>query len=81
MMIIFFSLFLVITVCFFTLTDNKLILFISVCKHIITRVLDISDYDTEKSRPNFVMTLHQFMTYFTEEGGIKHVEEVATESK
>ena len=54
---------------------------ISVCKHIITRVLDISDYDIEKSRANFVMTLHQFMMYFTEEGGLKHVEDVAAESK
>lgn len=52
-----------------------------VCKHIITRVLDVPDYDVEKSRPNFVMTLHQFMSYFMEEGGTKCVEEIAAEMK
>ena len=44
-------------------------------------MLDVPDYDVEKSRPNFVMTLHQFMSYFMEEGGTKCVEEIAAESE
>ena len=44
-------------------------------------MLDVPDYDEEKSRPNFVMTLHQFLSYFSEEDGLKHIEDVAAESK
>lgn len=52
-----------------------------VCEHVMTRVMDIPDYQGEKGHSWFVLTLHQFMAYFTEEGGLKHVEEVAKESK
>ena len=66
---------------FFMRSHLCIFLFVAVCKHIITRILDVPDYDMEKSRPNFVMTLHQFMSYFNDEGGLKHVEAVALESK
>ena len=65
----------------FMLSHLCIFFFVAVCKHIITRILDVPDYDMEKSRPNFVMTLHQFMSYFNDEGGLKHVEAVAAESK
>ena len=56
-------------------------MFVSVCQHVITRVLDIPDYEAERGRSWFVLTLHQFMLYFNEENGLKHIEDVASESK
>lgn len=52
-----------------------------VCEHVITRVLDIPDYESEKGRSYFVVTLHQFMAYFSEEGGLSHVEAVTEEMR
>ncbi|KAH3887635.1 hypothetical protein DPMN_011653 [Dreissena polymorpha] len=54
---------------------------VRVCEHVLTRVLDIPEYGAEKGRPWFVVTLHQFMLHFIEEGGLKHVENVAKELK
>ncbi|XP_052800054.1 rho family-interacting cell polarization regulator 2-like isoform X3 [Mya arenaria] len=52
-----------------------------VCEHVLTRVLDIPDYNAERGRSWFTLTLHQFMLYFTDEGGLSHVENVAKEMK
>ncbi|XP_053384673.1 rho family-interacting cell polarization regulator 2-like isoform X2 [Mercenaria mercenaria] len=54
---------------------------VKVCQHVITRVLDIPDYEAERGRSWFVLTLHQFMLYFNEEGGLKYLEDVAQEMK
>ncbi|KAL4224801.1 Family with sequence similarity 65 member [Mactra antiquata] len=63
------------------ITENHMTDPLKVCKHVVTRILDIPDYDTEKDQSWFVMTLHQFMLYFNEENGLGHVEDVAVEMK
>ena len=45
------------------------------------RLLDVPNYDPESIKPTCIVTLHQFMTYFKEEGGLQHVDAVANESK
>jgi hypothetical protein len=47
----------------------------------VTRILDIPNYEPGKVKASCVITLHQYMTYFQDEGGLFNVESVAAESK
>ncbi|XP_064601476.1 rho family-interacting cell polarization regulator 1-like isoform X2 [Liolophura sinensis] len=51
----------------------------AVCREIVSRVVDLPTFDTEKSKSSVIVTLHQFMHYFKEEGGLKYVETAAGE--
>jgi len=42
-------------------------------------MLDVPSYDSEKTKPTCVVTLHQFMRYFKDEGGLANVDAVASE--
>ncbi|CAC5400599.1 unnamed protein product [Mytilus coruscus] len=50
-----------------------------VIRHLVMRLLDVPNYDPETIKPTCIVTLHQFMTYFKEEGGLQHVDAVASE--
>ncbi|VDH90755.1 Hypothetical predicted protein [Mytilus galloprovincialis] len=50
-----------------------------VLRHLVMRLLDVPNYDPETIKPTCIVTLHQFMTYFKEEGGLQHVDAVASE--
>lgn len=50
-----------------------------VIRHLVMRLLDVPDYDPETIKPTCIVTLHQFMSYFKEEGGLQHVDAVANE--
>lgn len=45
------------------------------------RILDVPSYDPEKVKATCVVTLHQFLQYFKDEGGLQNVDAVAAECK
>lgn len=45
------------------------------------RILDVPSYDPEKVKASCVVTLHQFLQYFKDEGGLQNVDAVAAECK
>ena len=58
--------------------------FVSVFKCVIARILDIPNYDPETSRSSTIVTLHQMMVFFNDEGRKDmpdYIENLAAESK
>lgn len=55
--------------------------FESVLRHLVMRILDVPSYDPEKVKATCVVTLHQFLQYFKDEGGLQNVDAVAAECK
>lgn len=47
----------------------------------MTRILDVPSYDPEKVKATCIVTLHQFLQYFKDEGGLQNVDAVAAECK
>ena len=56
-------------------------LFITVLRHLVMRILDVPSYDPEKVKATCIVTLHQFLQYFKDEGGLQNVDAVAAECK
>lgn len=50
-----------------------------VLRHLVMRILDVPSYDPEKVKATCVVTLHQFLQYFKDEGGLQNVDAVAAE--
>ncbi|XP_069133439.1 rho family-interacting cell polarization regulator 2-like isoform X1 [Argopecten irradians] len=50
-----------------------------VLRHLVMRILDVPSYDPDKIKSTCVVTLHQFMRYFTDEGGFANVDGVASD--
>lgn len=66
------------------LWDGKRVNFLyfeSVLRHLVMRILDVPSYDPEKVKATCVVTLHQFLQYFKDEGGLQNVDAVAAECK
>ncbi|KAL3842257.1 hypothetical protein ACJMK2_020290 [Sinanodonta woodiana] len=54
---------------------------VRVCQHLVTRILNIPVFNPNERKSTWIITLHQFILYFQEEGGLKHVEDVADEMR
>ncbi|KAJ8298725.1 hypothetical protein KUTeg_022785 [Tegillarca granosa] len=50
-----------------------------VLRHLVMRILDVPSYDPDNIKPTCVVTLHQFMSYFKDEGGLQNVDSVTAE--
>ncbi|XP_061177903.1 rho family-interacting cell polarization regulator 1-like isoform X2 [Saccostrea echinata] len=50
-----------------------------VLRHLVMRILDVPSYDPEKVKATCIVTLHQFLQYFKDEGGLQNVDAVAAE--
>ena len=57
------------------------IVFVTVLRHLVMRILDVPSYDPDKIKSTCIVTLHQFMRYFRDEGGLQNVDAVASERK
>ncbi|XP_055998054.1 rho family-interacting cell polarization regulator 2-like isoform X2 [Ostrea edulis] len=50
-----------------------------VLRHLVMRILDVPSYEPEKVKATCIVTLHQFLQYFKDEGGLQNVDAVAAE--
>lgn len=50
-----------------------------VLRHLVMRILDVPSYDPDNIKSTCVVTLHQFMGYFKDEGGLQNVDNVTAE--
>ncbi|XP_076450883.1 rho family-interacting cell polarization regulator 2-like isoform X2 [Babylonia areolata] len=50
-----------------------------VFRHIVAKILDISEYIPEKVKTSAGVTLHQFVSYFKTEGGLNKIDSIAEE--
>ncbi|XP_050408049.1 rho family-interacting cell polarization regulator 2 isoform X2 [Patella vulgata] len=44
--------------------------------HVMSKILDIPTYQPEKLKSSHIVTLHQFMSYFTSAGGLQKLDDV-----
>ncbi|KAK3102582.1 hypothetical protein FSP39_012348 [Pinctada imbricata] len=61
------------------LTGGQKFTRILVLRHLVMRILDVPNYDPDKIKPTCIVTLHQFIRYFKDEGGLQNVDAVAAE--